>query len=174
MCRCCGLFKFTMGIGISPRMQSLDCDEPGFLQTSSFSTGFDIQAQCPVLLCVWLQFELLCDDPRKTVYWWCLHQSLITAWKELRKRWESWKITSGMASEVCMDKGMCRSRTGRWLHYSDLQKCRAKKEWKTHVECISWSWKIVGQCIFSTTSVSCWIANSRRFLGHVPSFQFAL
>jgi len=27
---------------------------------------------------VGLQFELACDDPRKTVYWWCLHQSLIT------------------------------------------------------------------------------------------------
>jgi len=48
--------------------ESLDCDEPGFLQTSRFSTGIDIQAQCPVLLCVWLQFELVCDDPRKTVY----------------------------------------------------------------------------------------------------------
>ena len=33
------------------------------------------------------------------------------------------------------------------------------------------SWKIVGQCVFSTTSVSCWIANSRRFLGMFPAFN---
>jgi len=25
------------------------------------------QVQCPVLLCVWLQFELVCDDLRNTV-----------------------------------------------------------------------------------------------------------
>ena len=27
----------------------------------------NIQVQCPVLLWVWLQFELVCDDPRNTV-----------------------------------------------------------------------------------------------------------
>ena len=32
-----------------------------------------------------------------------------------------------------------------------------------------WSWKIVGQCVFSATSVSCWITHSRRFLRHGPS-----
>jgi len=42
--------------------------DPGFLQTSGFNTGFanDTEVQCPMLLWVWLQFELECDDPRNT------------------------------------------------------------------------------------------------------------
>ena len=47
-----------VGIGISPRMQRVSCDEPswpGFLQTS---------IQVPMLLWAWLQFELVCYDPR--------------------------------------------------------------------------------------------------------------
>ena len=30
-------------------------------------TTVNIQVECPVLLWVWLQFELVCDDPRNTV-----------------------------------------------------------------------------------------------------------
>ena len=66
---CAGVDLF-MGIGNSPRMQGvqvvMSLHDPGFLQTSGFSTVFanDIEVQCPMLLWVWLQFELVCDDPR--------------------------------------------------------------------------------------------------------------
>jgi len=45
----------------------MNLHDPGFLQTSGFSTEFAnntmnniIQVQCPVLLWVWLQFEYWC------------------------------------------------------------------------------------------------------------------
>jgi len=62
----------------------MNLHDPGFLQTSGFST-----VKCPVLLWVWLQFELVCDGPRNTVL---MTFSLLFRRKRLRKRWKSWQI----------------------------------------------------------------------------------
>jgi len=44
----------------------------------------------------------------------------------------------GMASKVCMDKGMCKSWTADDPDYPDQQICKPKtKERKLHVECTS-------------------------------------
>ena len=39
----------------------------GFCRPLASGFANDIQVQCPMLLCVWLQFEFVCDDPRNTV-----------------------------------------------------------------------------------------------------------
>ena len=64
--------------------------DPGFLQTSGFSTVFanDIEVQCPTLLWVWLQFELVCDDPRTTV----LDTSTTFSLYSLEGKERSWQI----------------------------------------------------------------------------------
>ena len=43
----------------------MNLHDPGLLQTLGFSTGFT-NVQCQILLSVWLQFELVCDDLRKS------------------------------------------------------------------------------------------------------------
>ena len=44
----------------------------------------NMQVQCPVLLWVWLQFELVCDDPRNIVL--MIHPSLSHYCLEDQKR----------------------------------------------------------------------------------------
>ena len=101
----------------------------------------NVQVQCPVLLWVWLQFELVCDDPRNTVLMnppslshYCLEGEdveMASLDVEMMK-WE-WIIcgrsgegrTGGMASEVYMDKGMCKSQTAGWP--PDQPKCKQRE-----------------------------------------------
>jgi len=45
-----------------------------------------IQMQCPVLLWVWLQFELVCDDPRNTALMMPSSLALLFRRRRLRKR----------------------------------------------------------------------------------------
>ena len=54
--------------------RELSCDEPdvGILQSLASVQGLlmtivNLQVQCPVLLLIWLQLELVCNDPRNTV-----------------------------------------------------------------------------------------------------------
>ena len=60
--------------------------------------------------------------------------------------------TSDMASEFCMDKGMCKARLLDDPNYTDQQKWNLKPRKGTEITCWMhvWSWKIVCQCVFSS------------------------
>ena len=72
-----------------------------------------IQVQCPVLLWVviWLQFELVCDDPSNTVLMMPVSHACVGG--EGR--------TSGMASEVNMDNGICKRWTTKSPRSTKMQ-----------------------------------------------------
>jgi len=69
------LFTFTVHVEIARHFtRELSGDEPdvGILQSLASVQGLlmtivNLQVQCPVLLLVWLQLELVRDDPRNTV-----------------------------------------------------------------------------------------------------------
>ena len=119
------LFRFIMGIGISPKMLrvSLTC---GFLQTSSLAQSLlmiNTQVQCPVLpaglatiwIGVWWSQKYSIDDASINlslvfrnrgdgkVGKWCGDGLLGCGEDEVRVS------CVGMASKVCMDKGMYKA-----------------------------------------------------------------
>jgi len=71
--------------------------DPGFLQTSMQASAqglliIIIQVQCPMPQWVWLQFELVCDDPRNTYAVLMIPPPLSHCCLDGKDQWESWKI----------------------------------------------------------------------------------
>jgi len=96
---CCGNWYSTKDT------ESLSCDEPASADLAWASQGLLMATinihwvQCPVLLWVWQQFDLVCDDPRNTVL---MMPPLLShnSWEEARSR-KRWKFENTVG-QSCM------------------------------------------------------------------------
>ena len=138
--------------------ESLSCDEPGFLLTSSFNTGFANDKYTSAVSWVWL-FKLVCDDPRNTVLMMppsIFHYSLEGAAEEMRKLANT-VDTAPLDVEMKWEWVVWAEGGGLvvWLEFEWIMACvKARLSWLPR-SC--WMHFCSWQCVFSISSVSCWI-----------------